>query len=47
MVREEPVNAGNTEDLGLIPGAEKIPWRRGYSSIPAWRIPRTEEPGRL
>ena len=28
----------------------KIPWRKGmasHSSILAWRIPRTEEPGRL
>ena len=25
----------------------KIPWRRKYSSILTWEIPRTEESGRL
>ena len=41
--------ACNARDLGLIPGSED-PLQMGmatHSSIPAWRIPRTEEPGRL
>ena len=36
-------DAGDTVDL--IPG--KIPWRRNGSSILAWRIQWTEEPGGL
>ena len=32
---------------GFDPWVRKIPWRRKatHSSILAWRIPRTEEPG--
>ena len=43
---ESSCNAG---DLGLIPGLED-PLEKGtttHSSILAWRIPWTEEPGRL
>ena len=47
---EEPFcNAGDARDSGLIPGQEG-PWEEGmatHSSILAWRIPLTEEPGRL
>ena len=40
MVKNTPANAGN---VGLIPGlGEKI---AAYSSILAWRISWTEEPG--
>ena len=45
--KESTCNAG---DLGSIPGLGKFPGGgKGYphSSILAWRIPRTEEPGRL
>ena len=44
--KESACNAG---DLGLIPGLED-PLEKGMatlSSIVAWRIPWTEEPGRL
>ena len=44
--KESVCNAGN---LGLIPGWED-PLEKGmapHSSILAWKIPRTEEPGRL
>ena len=42
MVKNTPANAGN---VGLIPGlGEKI---AAYSSILAWRIPGTGEPGGL
>ena len=40
----------NTGDLGSIPGSGRSPWRRGmatHSSILAWRIPWTNEPGEL
>ena len=42
-------SACNAGDLGLIPGQED-PLERGmetHSSILAWRIPWTEEPGGL
>ena len=43
--KEFTCNAG---DLGLIPESERFPWRRKWhSSILAWRIPWTEEPGGL
>ena len=49
MVKDPPANAGNTGDMGSIPGLED-PLEKGmaiYSSILAWKIPWTEEPGRL
>ena len=44
--KESACNAG---DLGLIPGSGGPPEKeiKSHSSIPAWRIPWTEEPGRL
>ena len=44
VVKNPPASAGDVRNLGLIP------WRRAgppASSILAWRIPWTEEPGRL
>ena len=49
MVKNLPANAGDIRDSGLIPGG-KDPLKEGmttHSSILAWRIPWTEEPGRL
>ena len=39
----------SAEDPGLIPGLRRSPGEGGgiHTSILAWRIPRTEEPGRL
>ena len=49
MIKNLPANAGDVRDMGLIPG-----WGRSleegiatHSSILAWRIPWTEEPGGL
>ena len=45
MAKNLPATVG---DPGLIPWAGKTPWRREvatHSSILAWRIPQTEEPG--
>ena len=45
-----PSNAGRRKRCGFDPWVRKIPWRRAqatYSIILAWRIPWTEEPGRL
>ena len=41
--------ACNARDLDLIPGSEKSPEKgmATHSNILAWRIPWTEEPGRL
>jgi len=49
VINNPPVNAGDRRDAGLIPGSGKSPG--GGHSHPlqflAWRIPWTEEPGRL
>ena len=43
--KESACNAGETEDMGSV---RKIPWSRNWwSSVLAWRIPWTEEPGGL
>ena len=47
--KESACNAGAAQDVGLIPGLER-PLEEGtatHSCILAWRIPQTEEPGRL
>ena len=47
MVKNLPANSGDLRDVGSIPGIRKIPFRNDmatHSSIPSWRIPRTEEP---
>ena len=47
---EEPTcNAGDMRDTGLIPGSERSLGEgvATHTSILAWRIPWTEEPGRL
>ena len=47
-VKNPPANAGHVRDVGSIPGSERSPGEgNGNSSIPAWDIPRTEEPGML
>ena len=49
MVKNLPAGAGETRDLGLIPGQEG-PLEEEmatHCSFLAWRIPWTEEPGRL
>ena len=49
MVKNLPANAGDMRDVGLIPEQED-PLEEGmatHSSIVAWRIPWTKEPGRL
>ena len=48
VVKNLPANAGDLR-CRFDPWARKIPWSGKWqpSRIPAWRIPRTEEPGRL
>ena len=49
IVKNPNANAGDISDVGLIPGSED-PLEEDmatYSSILAWRVPWTEEPGRL
>ena len=31
-----PANAGDVIDVGLIPGLEKIPWRRAWQPTPVF-----------
>ena len=49
VVKILPANAGDIKDAGLIPGSGRSPREETatYSSIPAWKIPWTEEPGGL
>ena len=49
VVKNPSINAGNIKDSGSIPGSGRAPGGGNgqYSSILAWRIPWTEEPGGL
>ena len=49
MVKNLPANAGDIRDVGLIPGSGRSPGEgiATHSSIVAWRLPWTEEPGGL
>ena len=46
MVKNLPGNEGDIRDVGSIHGTGRYPGG-GHSSILAWRIPWTEEPGGL
>ena len=48
-VKNLPANAGDTGDTGSIPGSETALEKEMvmHSSILAWKIPWTEEPGGL
>ena len=45
MVKNPPANAGDTRDVGSIPGSGISP--ATYSTILAWKIPWTKESGGL
>ena len=50
VVKDPPDNAGDGRNASSIPGSEKSPGGDGmetHSSILAWRMQRTGEPGRL
>jgi len=50
VVKNLLANAGDRRDIGLIPGSGRFPPEEGtatHSSILAWRISWTEEPGGL
>ena len=49
MVKNPPANAGDARDAGLTPRSGRSPGEGNgtHSSTLAWRIPWTEEPGRL
>ena len=48
VVKNLPANSRDIRDLGSIPGQRRYPGGgNDYSSILAWRIPWTEEPGGL
>ena len=44
VIKDLPANAGDIRDVGLILG---LGCMATHSSILAWKIPRTEEPGGL
>ena len=49
VVKNSPAGAGDIRELGSIPGQED-PLEEGkaiHSNILAWKIPWTEEPGKL
>ena len=46
VVKNPPANAGDIRAMGLIPGSGRFPGAGTiHTSILAWRIPWTEEPG--
>jgi len=49
VIKNSPANAGDARDSSSMPGLGRSPGEGNatHSSIPAWRIPWTEEPGRL
>ena len=49
VVRTLPANAGDARDTGSVPGPRRPLEKEtaAHSSIPAWRIPWTEEAGGL
>ena len=49
VVKDPPASAADTRDAGSIPGGEDAleEGMATHSSILAWRIPGTEEPGGL
>ena len=50
MIKNPPARAGGVRDLGSIPGLARSPEGRNgnpLSSILAWRLSWTEDPGRL
>ena len=49
VIKNLPPNAGDAEDSGSIPGSGSSPGggNGNHSSILAWEIPWTEEPGGL
>ena len=49
MVKKPPANERDIRDVGLIPGSGRSPGGGvvAHSSILAWRLPWTEEPGGL
>ena len=49
VVKNQPANAGDIRDVGLISGLGRFPGggMATHSNILTWRIPWTEEPGGL
>ena len=50
VVKNMPACAGDKRDVGSIPGSGRSPGGEGmasHSSVLAWRIPWTDEPGGL
>ena len=46
-VKTPPANAGDTGDVGSIPGSGRSSGDRNNNPLLAWKIPRIKEPGLL
>ena len=47
VVKNSSAKEGDVRDVDSVLGSGRSPGRGHGSSILAWRIPRTEQPGRL
>ena len=49
VLKNPPVNAGDIRDAGLTPESGRSPGggMATCSGVLAWKVPQTEEPGRL
>ena len=47
VVKKPLANAGDTRDVGLIPGSGRSPGVGNPLQYSSWKIPQTEEPGGL
>ena len=47
VIQNLPANAGDARDTGSIPGSGRSPGEGNGNPLQVWKIPWTEEPGRL
>ena len=47
VVKNLPSNAGDARDTGSIPRSGRYPGEGNSNPLQVWKIPWTEEPGRL
>ena len=47
VVKNLPANAGDARDTGSVPGLGRSPGEGNGNPLQVWKIPWTEEPGRL
>ena len=47
VVKNLPANAGDARDTGSVSGSGRSPGEGNSNPVQVWKIPWTEEPGRL